>query len=47
MVRLDGKIRDLAVDAAGNVTDGIEESRARAVVSAIARGYTYLLGEQQ
>jgi len=47
MVRLDGKVRDLTVDAAGNVTDGIEENRARAVVSAIARTYPYLLGEQQ
>jgi putative selenate reductase len=47
MVRLDGKVRDLLVDAAGNVTDGIEESPARAVVSAIARDYPYLLGEQQ
>ena len=47
MVRLDGTIRDLMVDAAGNVTDGIEESSAKAVVSAIARDYPYLLGEQQ
>ena len=47
MVRLDGKVRDLLVDGAGNVTDGIEESRARAVVSSIARNYSYLLGEQQ
>jgi len=47
MVRLDGRVRDLMVDAAGNVTDGIEESPARTVVSAIARDYPYLLGEQQ
>jgi hypothetical protein len=47
MVRLDGKVRDLVVDASGNVTDGIEENRAKWVVSAIARNYSYLLGEQQ
>jgi putative selenate reductase len=47
MVRLDGRVRDLMVDAAGNVTDGIEENSAKAVVSAIARDYPYLLGEQQ
>ena len=47
MVRLDGRVRDLIVDAAGNVTDGIDEGSAKAVVSTIARHYPYLLGEQQ
>lgn len=47
MVRLDGRVRELMVDPAGNVTDGIDEAPAKAVVSAIVREYPYLLGEQQ
>ena len=47
MVRLEGRVRDLIVDAAGNVTDGMDEGSAKAVVSTIARHYPYLLGERQ
>ena len=47
LVRMEGRVRTLVVDAEGNVTDGIEEASAKAVVRAIVREYPYLLGEQQ
>jgi putative selenate reductase len=44
MVRMEGRVRDLVVDDEGNVTHGLEEASARAVVRAIVRDYPYLLG---
>jgi putative selenate reductase len=45
MVRLAGQAGELTVDASGNVTAGISDAAAQAVVSAIVRTYPFLLGD--
>lgn len=47
MVRLGGQVGELTVSAAGNVTAGIGDASAKAVVSAIVRTYPFLLGDMQ